>query len=255
MCIYISTLILYVHILTNSIAKDKKLKTMPPSGNRTHDILFSRRTRCHAAVASANAFIPFTASGFGMPICWFHQGCQMGYFQTKNPNLGNFWNVSSWKMLVNVIAIWSILLPFCIFYDHLIYFVVILVYFPPFGMLYQEKSGNPGFRCSVIRNLSTEYAVTLHRIRVARFFLTLHTYTKLGKIHIRNDQKVYEMVIKYIKMFHSKGYQNTHTKIWSLGMKIYHMATLDRIRIRRICIIIHGLSGKSMFRCVSYIFI
>jgi hypothetical protein len=32
---------------------------------------------------------------------------------------------------------------FRIFYGHLLYFVVILVYFPRFGMLYQEKSGNP----------------------------------------------------------------------------------------------------------------
>jgi hypothetical protein len=25
------------------------------------------------------------------------QGCQMVYFQTKNPNLGKFWRVSEWK--------------------------------------------------------------------------------------------------------------------------------------------------------------
>jgi hypothetical protein len=28
------------------------------------------------------------------------QGCQMAYFQTKNPNLGKFWKVLQWKMLV-----------------------------------------------------------------------------------------------------------------------------------------------------------
>jgi hypothetical protein len=41
--------------------------------------------------------------------------------------------------------------PFCIcnlrpngiFYEHLVYFVVNLVYFYRFGMLYREKSGNP----------------------------------------------------------------------------------------------------------------
>jgi hypothetical protein len=38
-----------------------------------------------------------------------------------------------------------------LFYSYLvyftvIYFVVILVYFPSFGMLYQEKSGNPPYR-------------------------------------------------------------------------------------------------------------
>jgi hypothetical protein len=34
-------------------------------------------------------------------------------------------------------------LPFGISYGHLAYFVAILVFFPRFGMLYEEKSGNP----------------------------------------------------------------------------------------------------------------
>jgi hypothetical protein len=45
-------------------------------------------------------------------------------------------------MLVNFLyftAIWYI-------YGHLIYFVVILVYFSRFGMLCKEKSGNPGMK-------------------------------------------------------------------------------------------------------------
>jgi hypothetical protein len=33
-------------------------------------------------------------------------------FQTKNPNLGKFWRVLQWKLLVYVMAIWSILQPF-----------------------------------------------------------------------------------------------------------------------------------------------
>jgi hypothetical protein len=70
-----------------------------------------------------------------------NQGCQMVYFQTKNPNLGNFWSAMQWKMLVNFMAIWSILLPFHIFYSHLVYFEIVLVYFFPF-FLYQEKSGS-----------------------------------------------------------------------------------------------------------------
>jgi hypothetical protein len=37
------------------------------------------------------------------------QGCQMAYFQTKNPNLGKFWRVLQWKMLIYFVAIWSIL--------------------------------------------------------------------------------------------------------------------------------------------------
>jgi hypothetical protein len=41
-------------------------------------------------------------------------------------------------------TIWSILLPLEIFYGHLVYFVVIWYIFPRFGILDQEKSGNPG---------------------------------------------------------------------------------------------------------------
>jgi hypothetical protein len=64
-------------------------------------------------------------------------------FQTKNPSLGKFWTVLQWKILVY-------------FFDHLIYFTAIenilgpfsifcgrVVFFPSFGILYQEKSGNP----------------------------------------------------------------------------------------------------------------
>jgi hypothetical protein len=31
--------------------------------------------------------------------CALDQGCQMVYFQTKNPKLGKFWRVLQWKML------------------------------------------------------------------------------------------------------------------------------------------------------------
>jgi hypothetical protein len=36
-----------------------------------------------------------------------------------------------------------ILLPSGTFYGHLVYFVALLVYFFRFGILHQEKSGNP----------------------------------------------------------------------------------------------------------------
>jgi hypothetical protein len=60
-------------------------------------------------------------------------------FKQKKFNLGKFERVLYWKMLIHFMAIWSILRPFskfCAFYYH-------LVYFSRFGMLYQEKSGNP----------------------------------------------------------------------------------------------------------------
>jgi hypothetical protein len=58
------------------------------------------------------------------------QGCQMVYFQTKNPNLGNFWRVLQLKILVFVFnghlvhftAIWYILRQFGIIYGHLVHF-------------------------------------------------------------------------------------------------------------------------------------
>jgi hypothetical protein len=40
-------------------------------------------------------------------------------------------------------TIWSILLLLEMVYGHLVYFVVIWYIFSRFGILYQEKSGNP----------------------------------------------------------------------------------------------------------------
>jgi hypothetical protein len=52
------------------------------------------------------------------------QGCQMICFQTKNPNLVIFCRVLQfWYM--HLMAIWSILRPFGLFCDHLVYFVTI----------------------------------------------------------------------------------------------------------------------------------
>jgi hypothetical protein len=71
------------------------------------------------------------------------QGCQMVCFQTKNPNLGKFWRVLQWKMMVYFIDTWSILRSFIIFYGHLVQFVAIWYIFSGFGIFYKEKSGNP----------------------------------------------------------------------------------------------------------------
>jgi hypothetical protein len=85
---------------------------------------------------------------FCMP---FNQVCQMAYFQTKNPNLGIFWRLLQWKMLLYFIDIWSILQPSGIFHWHLVYFVVIKYIFSRFGTLYQGKSGNPAFNTCKIK--------------------------------------------------------------------------------------------------------
>jgi hypothetical protein len=66
-------------------------------------------------------------------------GCQMVYFQTKNPNLGQFRGALDWKMYKYFMAISNNLQTFGIFYDHLVHFVFIWY----FGIMYQVKSGNP----------------------------------------------------------------------------------------------------------------
>jgi hypothetical protein len=74
-------------------------------------------------------------------------------FQTKNLNLGKFWSVLLWKILVYFMTIWSILWALEIFYDHLVYFVVIWYILPRFGILDQTKSGNPVPRRDLISRL------------------------------------------------------------------------------------------------------
>jgi hypothetical protein len=54
-----------------------------------------------------------------------HQGCQMVYFQAKNPNLGKFWRVVKWKMFGLFKTFWSILRLFGIFCSHLVCFVAV----------------------------------------------------------------------------------------------------------------------------------
>jgi hypothetical protein len=64
-------------------------------------------------------------------------------FKPKIPigvNFGGSCNIICWYIL------WSILRPFGIFYNHLVYFVVIWYIFPHFCMSYKEKSGNPVLR-------------------------------------------------------------------------------------------------------------
>jgi hypothetical protein len=73
-------------------------------------------------------------------------------FPTENPNLGKFWGVLPWKILVYFMPIWNILGPLEIFYDNLVYFVVIWYIFPRFGILDQEKSGNPGKKSYLLKN-------------------------------------------------------------------------------------------------------
>jgi hypothetical protein len=57
------------------------------------------------------------------------QGCQMAYFQTRNPYLGKFLTDLQWKMLVYF-------RQFGIFYGFLVYFVAILYSLWLFGIYF-----------------------------------------------------------------------------------------------------------------------
>jgi hypothetical protein len=65
-----------------------------------------------------------------------NQGCQMAYFQAKNPNLGKFWRILQWKLLVYFTDIWYILWTFGIFYGHLVYFMDIWYILSTFGIFF-----------------------------------------------------------------------------------------------------------------------
>jgi hypothetical protein len=73
-------------------------------------------------------------------------------FQTKNPKLHKFWRALELKLLEYFIVIWNILQSFGIPIGT--YCCGNLVYFPRFGILCQEKSGNPA-RSKEIFFLST----------------------------------------------------------------------------------------------------
>jgi hypothetical protein len=69
----------------------------------------------------------------------------MLYLQTKNRNLGKFRMVLQWKMLIYFMDILSILLPFDIFYGHLVYFVVIWYIFSHRWYIVPRKIWQPCF--------------------------------------------------------------------------------------------------------------
>jgi hypothetical protein len=98
--------------------------------------------QCRLYVTEQSIILP-SIFGHKITTAVLSQGCQMVYFQIKNLNLGSFWSVLQWKMCVYFWDIWSISQPFCLSYGNLVTLVVIWYIFPRFGMLYQEKSGNP----------------------------------------------------------------------------------------------------------------
>jgi hypothetical protein len=84
-------------------------------------------------------------------------------FSNQKSQFGKFCRALDWKMLTYFMAIGNILRTFEIFYDTLVHFVFIWYIFYGFGIIHQEKSGNPGVRalpkfgaCDSFRFLETK---------------------------------------------------------------------------------------------------
>jgi hypothetical protein len=111
--------------------------------NSEHMFAMMKRHLCwlcltwRAIKPSANSFRLRRPIKACLPSSGFLRGCQMVYFQTKNPNLGKFWRALEWKMLKYFMTIWNILRTFGIFYDHLVHFVLIWYIFSSFCIMYQ----------------------------------------------------------------------------------------------------------------------
>jgi hypothetical protein len=72
------------------------------------------------------------------------QGCQMVYFHSDNPDFGILWGALERKALVNFMTIGNILRKFDISYCHWVSLWSVGIFSTRFGLLRQEKSGNPG---------------------------------------------------------------------------------------------------------------
>jgi hypothetical protein len=90
------------------------------------------------------------------------QGCQMVYFQTKNPDVGKFWSVLQWKMLG---IFWPFglfyILPFRIFIAHLVYFSL---------LVFCTKKNLATLVASLLLRFSHEADFS------ARFFFSTHSF-------------------------------------------------------------------------------
>jgi hypothetical protein len=109
------------------------------------------------------------------------QGCQRVHFQTKNRNLGTFWRVLQWKMLVYFMDIWSILLQFDKVYVHLVYFVLILYIFPMVWYIVPRKIRQPWTRDKRCDD-SVKEGVFIAGGKLIVFIIKLLPFVFLGKL-------------------------------------------------------------------------
>jgi hypothetical protein len=119
----------------------------------------------------------------------------MVYFQTKTLNLGKFWRVLQRKLLVYFVAIWSILRPFGIFFCHSVYLWYI---FPRFGMLHQEKSGNPAWHLLIVTQYDTHFL--LSSSKPLAFSVYQPKYLLFGKSWVKSVKFFRPNVVRPIRV-------------------------------------------------------
>jgi hypothetical protein len=90
---------------------------------------------------------------------WREQGCQMFCFQTKNPNLGKFSRFSDWNRLIYFMDIRNIFWTSGILSDHVGHWVFIWYIFSCFGVMNQEKSGNPDVATKTLLHLQLQLQI------------------------------------------------------------------------------------------------
>jgi hypothetical protein len=113
--------------LTKNIFSLSSVANFSPSNRENanfvvHWLIGSPHINKNAPVASEPVFF-----------LYFHQGCQTVYFQTKNPDLGQFWK-ALYLEYVDICIVW----PFRIFYEHLGYFTNIWDILRTFGIFYEH---------------------------------------------------------------------------------------------------------------------
>jgi hypothetical protein len=119
------------------------MTTMP----RRQGLFEKKFCLCLSVCLSVCLFLFFLTLQLTSLICTY-QGCQMVYFQTKNPNLGKILEGFAMENVVMFYEhweyfslIWYNLYPFGIFCGH-------LVYFSRFGMFGPRKIWQPWYICT-----------------------------------------------------------------------------------------------------------
>jgi hypothetical protein len=104
----------------------------------------------------------------------------MVYIQTKNPDLGKFWRVLQWKMLVYFMFIWCSIRSFSIFCGHFGIFYGHLVYFSPFWYVGPRKIWQPCYTTRPFMKCRCTSCLTLRRIPLFFAFFFIREFISRG---------------------------------------------------------------------------